>query len=119
MPAKVIEPNGNRAHPDNCGILARYDAKDSNGALKRIPFINVNNKFKNGDLVIIEVVENLTLTDSNGNVGNIAVAKIDAIHEKSEWNEKDKTKWENAWNVKGEKNKYNTSDRWKEHPLYK
>ena len=118
MPAKVIEPNGNQAHPDNCGILARYDAKDSNGALKRIPFINLKNKFKNGDLVIISVVENLSLTDSDGNVGNIAVAKIDPIHKKSKWDEDDKIKWENAWKDKV-KAKYNTSDQWKEHPLYK
>ena len=117
MPAKVVKPDGNQAHPNNCGILARYDSKDSNGALMRIPFVNKNNKFKNGDLVIIEVVENVLLTDSEGNTGYIAVAILNDICYMDKWEDKEKGIWKKEWEDKI-KAKYDTSKGWMKHHKY-
>lgn len=117
MPAKVVKPDGNQAHPNNCGFLARYDSKDSNGALMRIPFVNKDNKFKNGDLVIIEVVDNLSLTDSKGNTGNIAVAILNDICYMDKWGDKEKEIWEKEWGDE-DKAKYDTSESWRNHHKY-
>ena len=116
MPAKVVTPQGNQVHA-NCGYLTRYDQKDNNGALKRIPFIN-DLGLKIGDLVMIEVVKNCELKDSRNNIAHIAVAELDPMHKKVKWDASDKKKWKDAWEDP-KRAKYNTSGNWKNHPKYK
>ena len=109
MPAKVIEPDGNQMNVPTgsfqCGYLVRADVTlDSQGELKRILFVNDNQKkLKKGDLVMIDNIQpynaTITTTDGSGNTisGSIMVVKIPPVHFDKNWPTHYKQKWDEKW----------------------
>ncbi len=118
MPAKVIDPTGNQNFP-KCGYLLRDDAIDSEGDLKRIPFINDRNLHKDA-VVVFDVVD--ATVDFDGKRAKISMAVIPEEYYEKEWSPEFKRRWKEEWdpaiNKKRKMRLGDQNDTWMEHPCY-